>query len=62
MPTTLDIFRLEKDGAVVWKGTAENLEVAKLSVKVLANTSPGDYMIFSRATGDKTVLTLESGA
>jgi hypothetical protein len=47
---------------VVWKGTAENLEVAKLSVKVLANASPGDYMIFSRATGDKTVLTLESGA
>jgi len=30
MPRPLDIFKLEKDG-VVWKGTAENLEVAKES-------------------------------
>jgi hypothetical protein len=61
MPRPLDIFKLEQDG-IVWKGTAENLEIAKLSVKTMAETSPGDYLIFSPATGDKTVIKLEECA
>lgn len=61
MPRPLDIFKLEKDG-VVWKGTAENLEVAKLSVKTMVETSPGDYLIFSPATGDKTIIKLKECA
>jgi len=55
MPRPLDIFKLEKDG-IVWKGTAENPEVAKESVKAMVETSPGDYLIFSPTTGDKTVI------
>jgi len=43
MPRPLDIFKLENDGSIVWKGTAETLAIAKLSVKTLAETSPGDY-------------------
>jgi hypothetical protein len=62
MPRPLDIFKLENDGSVVWKGTAENLEVAKLSVKGMAESSPGDYLIFSPATGDKTVIKLKECA
>ncbi|HEV3235410.1 MAG TPA: hypothetical protein VGZ25_00380, partial [Gemmataceae bacterium] len=62
MPRPLDIFKFEKDGSIVWKGTAENLEVAKLSVKMLAETSPGDYLIFSPATGEKTVVQLKECA
>jgi hypothetical protein len=62
MPTPLDIFKLENDGSVAWKGTAENLEIAKLSVKVMAETSPGDYLIFSLTTGDKTVVKLKDCA
>jgi len=42
MPRPLDIFKLENDGSIVWKGTAETLEIAKLSVKMLAKTSPGE--------------------
>ena len=61
MPRPLDIFKVEKDG-IVWKGTAENLEVAKVSVKTMVETSPGDYLIFSPATGDKTVIKLEECA
>jgi hypothetical protein len=61
MPRPLDIFKLEEDG-IVWKGTAENLEVAKLSVKMMVETSPGDYLIFSPATGDKTVIKLKECA
>jgi hypothetical protein len=61
MPRPLDIFKLEKDG-IVWKGTAENLEVAKESVKAMVETSPGDYLIFSQTTGNKTVIKLKECA
>jgi hypothetical protein len=52
----LDIFKLEPDGQLVWKGTAEDLGTAKLNVKVLATNSPGDYVIYSQQTGDKTIV------
>jgi hypothetical protein len=58
----LDIFKLENDGSIVWKGTAETLENAKLSVKILTETSPGDYLIFSPATGERTVIQLKECA
>ena len=62
MPRPLDIYKFENDGSMLWKGTAESMEVAKLSVKVLAATSPGDYLIFSPATGEKTVVKLKECA
>jgi hypothetical protein len=52
----LDIFKLDKDGSVVWKEAAENLEVANSSVKLLATSSPGSYMLFSQATATKPSL------
>lgn len=52
----LDIFLVNKDGTLVWKGTAENLEVAKLSVKALMATTPADYVIYSHQTGHKTII------
>jgi hypothetical protein len=54
----LDIFKLEKDGSVVWKEAAENLEVANSSIELFATSSPGNYMIFSQVTGCKTIVTL----
>jgi hypothetical protein len=62
MQRPLDIFKFEKDGTVFWKGTAENLEAAKLLVKVLVGISPGDYLIFSPETGDRTVIKLKDCA
>ena len=62
MPRPLDIYKFENDGTTLWKGTAENLEVAKLSVKMMVETSPGDYLIFSPATGEKTVVKLKECA
>jgi hypothetical protein len=53
---------LESDGTIIWKGIAENLGDAKLSVKALAQSSPGDYLIFSPLTGDKTIVKLEECA
>ena len=62
MPRPLDIFKFENDGTLLWKGTAQTLEAAKLSVKMLVETSPGDYLIFSPATGEKTVVKLKECA
>jgi hypothetical protein len=62
VPRPLDIFKFENDGSIVWKGTAETLESAKLCVKTLAETSPGDYLIFSPATGEKTIVMLKECA
>jgi hypothetical protein len=62
MPRPLDIYRCDQDGHVVWIGTAENLDLARSSVKVLAQSAPGDYLIFSPATGDKVVVKLKDCA
>jgi hypothetical protein len=56
----LDIFKMQKDGTYLWKGTATNLELAKTKVERLATNAPGEYMIFSQVTGDKTVIPLDA--
>jgi hypothetical protein len=47
-----DIFKVESSG-VRWMEAAPNLERAKARVKVLAASSPGEYMIVNQATGEK---------
>jgi hypothetical protein len=56
----LDIFKLEPEGQLLWKATAEDLATAKLNVKILATDSPGDYVIYSQQTGDKTIVKLDT--
>ena len=56
----LDIFKKQHDGTLLWKGTAENLEIAKLSVRVLANTSPGHYLVVHQGTGEQILIMLEN--
>ena len=52
----LDIFFMDEPGTCLWKGTAENFEGAKLSVKKLMESTPGDYVIFSQDTGNRTTI------
>ncbi len=51
-----DIFRVEIDGHLVWKGTAESLDLARLRIKILMDSEPGDYLIHSQQTGHKIVV------
>jgi hypothetical protein len=51
-----DIFHVGIDGHLVWKGTAETLDLAKLRIKILMVTQPGDYVIYSQQTGHKTIV------
>ena len=57
MLAPLDIFKMQ-DGKYVWKTAAESFELAKLKVEELAATAPGEYMIFSQETGNKTFVKL----
>jgi hypothetical protein len=52
----LDIFKKEKDGTLIWKCTAANLDAAKLSVKALATASPGEYEIVHHGSGERIVI------
>ena len=51
-----DIFRISFSRALVRKGTAETLEVARLRIKTLMDAEPGDYVIYSRQTGHHMVV------
>src|SRR6266404_5032737 len=52
----LDIFIKMEDGTYMWKAAADRFEIAKSTVERLATTSPGEYMIFNQATGNKIVV------
>ena len=51
-----DIFRVASDGHLVWKATADNLDSAERRVKLLMGVDPGDYIIYSQQTGNKTLV------
>ena len=55
MLAPLDIFKMH-DGTYVWMAEAENFEVAKSKVEQLALHAPGEYMIFSQTTQNKTFI------
>jgi hypothetical protein len=55
MLAPLDIFKVQ-NGTYVWKGAAETFELAKSKVEQLAISAPGEYMIFSQTTRDKTLI------
>jgi hypothetical protein len=39
-----------------WKAAADSFELAKSTVQRLAASSPGEYMIFNQATGNKIAV------
>jgi len=55
MLAPLDIFKMQ-DGTYVWKAAAESFEVAKSKVEQMARIAPGEYMIFSQTTQNKTLI------
>jgi hypothetical protein len=61
MVPPFDIFRLDKDGSLQWLQTADSLQAAKLRIEVLALSAPGQYVIFSQKTGNKTVIAAGKG-
>jgi len=56
----LDIFLVAKDGQLIWKAAAADLESAQRRVKLLMGVEPGDYVIYSQKTGHKTLVRAEN--
>ena len=56
----LDIFKMREDGNYVGKAAADTFELAAFKIVQMATPSPGEYMIFSQATGKKTVIPLDA--
>jgi len=55
MVSPFHIFKVQSDGSRRWIEAAVNLEHAKLRVKVLAASSPGEYVI-TNLTGQETSI------
>jgi hypothetical protein len=53
MVPPFDVFKRQGGGSVRWLGMVTDLEAAKLWVKELAESVPGQYFIFSLATGHR---------
>jgi hypothetical protein len=53
MVPPFDIFKRQGGGSVRWLGVTTDLEAAKLRVTELAESIPGEYFIFSLATGHR---------
>lgn len=51
-----DIFRLEKDGALVWCEVASTAEIAKARVKTLTRSVPMQYVVVSKETGQRIIV------
>jgi hypothetical protein len=59
MVPPFDIFKRQGGGSVRWLGVATDLEAAKLRVKELIESAPGEYFIFSLATGHRLTVRLD---
>ena len=51
-----DIFRVEMDGHLEWKGVAETLDLARLRIKILMVSEPAEYLIHSQQTGHRIIV------
>jgi hypothetical protein len=56
MVPPFDIFKRQGGGSVRWLGVATDLEAAKLRVRELTESAPGEYFIFSLATGHRLTV------
>jgi hypothetical protein len=52
MVHSLDIFKTDPDGSVLWRCTEEDFAAAKKRIDKLALSSPGVYVIFDQDTGN----------
>jgi len=58
----LDIFRLESDGQLIWRASADGDDAAQRRVKILMASEPADYVIYSQETGHKTFVRCKTDA
>lgn len=60
MVPSIDIFKSDPDGEVLWIGAVDSLAAAKDRIAQLGESSPGEYLIFDQATGHKVFASTPS--
>jgi len=49
----LDIFSTDRDGVLIWRGTAADFVAAKRFIQKLECTSPREFLILNQRTGQR---------
>lgn len=60
MIAPFDLFWTEADGSMIWLEAAEDLDRAKARLLAIGASKPGKYVIFSRTTGNKLSVDINS--
>ena len=61
MVPSLDIFKIDSGGRVIWRGSVESFVAAKAHIQMLALnclSSPGEYIILDYDTGHRVLVML----
>ena len=61
MVLSLDIFKIDSGGRVIWRGAAERFVAAKAQIQMLTLnclSSPGEYIILDYDTGHRVLVML----
>ena len=61
MLPSLDIFKIDSGGRVIWRGAVESFVAAKAHVQMLTLnclSSPGEYIILDYDTGHRVLVML----
>jgi hypothetical protein len=53
---SFDVFQIDEDGRVVWKGFVESVLAAKATIRQLMLTTPSDYLILDQSSGGRLVV------
>lgn len=53
MQSNIDVFKIERDGAVLWRCTADSMHDAHARVKEFSAEDCSEYLIFDLTTGEK---------
>jgi hypothetical protein len=56
MATAFDIFQMESNGVLLWRGSAPTTGEALTSIAEFDKKSPGDYMIINLVTRKRFVV------
>ena len=54
---SLDIFKIDSGGNVIWSGAVESVDAARARIRKLALSSPGEYLILNQNTGNRVHVT-----
>jgi hypothetical protein len=49
----LDIFEIDSDGGILWRGAAEDFKAARRFIEQLALSASGEYLILNQDTGQR---------